>query len=87
MADNIFRRKYAKRTVVIGDSFTEYMPIFTRDAVVLDVELAKKVIESFGKMVSSILINYSNINQTQWQLINEHIGNYCSGMSDLKIYF
>lgn len=35
VATDVFKRKYGKRMVVISDSYTDLMPIFKRNAVVI----------------------------------------------------
>lgn len=87
IATNVFKRKYAKRTIVISDSYTDLMPIFKRNAVVMDAQLADEVLSTFGYLITSVLINYSTINQTEWSNVLSIVSNHCSEtLNKLQLY-
>lgn len=85
---NVFKRKYAKKTFMISDSFEEsmMMPPFDREIVQININMAANILSTFGHMMEKVLINYNPFNETQSRKINEYVSNYCSE-SLIELYF
>lgn len=75
---NAFERKYSEKTIEFVNSLDDSRKMIqiTNKEIVINHKLAEHVLETFGRAITSVMINYLNLSEDQSKQITHFVSNY-----------
>lgn len=80
----LFKRKYADRTIEFINGDPRKKTQISEDKIVINHQMAEPVLKLFGHLITTtIIVNFAAVKPIQSKKTIEHIGNYCAKLVNL----